>query len=57
MTELEVIDWGRTGYGEAFEKQKDRVDLRKVGRRAQPECENPRAGHRYTDQPAGGQFV
>jgi lipoate-protein ligase B len=29
MAELEIIDWGRTRYAEAFEKQKARVELRK----------------------------
>jgi lipoate-protein ligase B len=31
MTDIEVIDWGRTRYGEAFEKQKARVASRKAG--------------------------
>lgn len=31
MPEIEIIDWGRTRYAEAFEKQKARVDLRKSG--------------------------
>jgi lipoate-protein ligase B len=31
MAEIEVIDWGRTRYAEAFEKQKARVELRKQG--------------------------
>lgn len=31
MPEIEVIDWGRTRYAEAFEKQKTRVALRKGG--------------------------
>ncbi|MFO8027741.1 MAG: lipoyl(octanoyl) transferase LipB [Opitutales bacterium] len=31
MAEIEMIDWGRTRYAEAFEKQKARVALRKAG--------------------------
>lgn len=31
MAEIEVIDWGRTRYAEAFEEQKARVALRKAG--------------------------
>ncbi|HKK18772.1 MAG TPA: lipoyl(octanoyl) transferase LipB [Opitutales bacterium] len=31
MSEIEIIDWGRTAYAEAFERQKARVDLRKAG--------------------------
>lgn len=31
MPELEVIEWGRTRYTEAFEKQKQRVEMRKAG--------------------------
>jgi len=31
MPELEIIDWGRTRYNEAFEKQKARVGQRKAG--------------------------
>lgn len=31
MPEIDVIDWGRTRYAEAFEKQKARVALRKSG--------------------------
>lgn len=30
MPELEIIDWGRTRYADAFEQQKQRVDLRKA---------------------------
>ncbi|WPJ94434.1 lipoyl(octanoyl) transferase LipB [Coraliomargarita algicola] len=29
---LEVLDWGRTDYEEAFARQKERVDLRRSGR-------------------------
>jgi lipoate-protein ligase B len=32
MPEIEIIDWGRTRYGDAFQRQKDRVDRRKAGR-------------------------
>ncbi len=32
MPELEVIDWGRTHYAEAFERQKAQVERRKAGR-------------------------
>lgn len=31
MSEIEIIDWGRTRYGEAFERQKQRVEARKSG--------------------------
>ena len=31
MPELEIIDWGRSHYAEAFERQKDRVAARKAG--------------------------
>jgi len=31
MAEIEIIDWGRTRYAEAFERQKARVALRKAG--------------------------
>jgi lipoate-protein ligase B len=31
MPEIQIIDWGRTRYAEAFEKQKSRVALRKAG--------------------------
>ncbi|MGB0408963.1 MAG: lipoyl(octanoyl) transferase LipB [Opitutales bacterium] len=31
MSDLELIDWGRTRYAEAFEKQKARVESRKAG--------------------------
>ncbi|MEO0509197.1 MAG: lipoyl(octanoyl) transferase LipB [Verrucomicrobiota bacterium] len=30
MGEFEIIDWGRTVYAEAFNKQKERVELRKT---------------------------
>ncbi len=32
MSELEIIDWGRTRYAEAFDQQKARVAARKAGR-------------------------
>ncbi len=32
MAEIEIIDWGRTDYREAFDLQKERVDARKAGR-------------------------
>lgn len=31
MCEIEIIDWGRTPYAEAFERQKARVALRRAG--------------------------
>ena len=31
MAEIEIVDWGRTRYAEAFEKQKARVEQRKSG--------------------------
>lgn len=31
MPELDIIDWGRTRYSEAFDKQKARVEQRKAG--------------------------
>ena len=31
MADIEIIDWGRTRYAEAFERQTSRVDQRKAG--------------------------
>lgn len=31
MPELEIVDWGRTRYADAFERQKERVEQRKSG--------------------------
>lgn len=31
MSKIEIIDWGRTRYADAFERQKERVELRKAG--------------------------